>query len=41
MFKLLQKVAVREKADGTYRARRRDLIGSRFGKKEEGNGDQS
>jgi radical SAM superfamily enzyme YgiQ (UPF0313 family) len=41
MFKLLQKVAVREKADGTYRTRRRDLIGSRFGKKEDSNGDLS
>ncbi|NLN59274.1 MAG: radical SAM protein [Deltaproteobacteria bacterium] len=35
MFKLLQKVAVREKADGTYRGRRRDLIEQRFGKQEE------
>lgn len=41
MFKLLQKVAVREKADGTYRGRRRDLIEHRFGRKEESSGDQS
>ncbi len=41
MFKLLQKVAVREKADGTYRGRRRDLIERRFGRKEESSGDQS
>ena len=40
MFKLLQKVAAREKTDGTYRGRRRDLIGSRFGREEDGNGDQ-
>jgi radical SAM superfamily enzyme YgiQ (UPF0313 family) len=39
MFKLLQKVAVREKADGTYRGRRRDLIGHRFGRKEDSAGD--
>ncbi|HPJ95848.1 MAG TPA: cobalamin-dependent protein [Syntrophales bacterium] len=41
MFKLLQKVAVREKADGTYRGRRRDLIEHRFGRKEESSGDLS
>lgn len=41
MFKLLQKVAVREKADGTYRGRRRDLIAHRFGKKEANTGDLS
>jgi len=39
MFRLLQKVAVREKADGTYRGRRRDLIARRFGKKEAITGD--
>ncbi|MBN1545221.1 MAG: hypothetical protein JW902_01020 [Syntrophaceae bacterium] len=40
MFKLLQKVAAREKADGTYQGRRRDLISHRFGKEENSTGDQ-
>ena len=34
MFKLLRNVAVREKKDGTYRGRRRDLITTRFGEGE-------
>jgi radical SAM superfamily enzyme YgiQ (UPF0313 family) len=38
MFKLMQKVMEKEKADGTYRSRRRELIGRRFGKKEEMSG---
>ena len=38
MFKLMQKVIEKEKADGTYRGRRRELMASRFGKKEEMSG---
>ncbi len=33
MFKLLQKVAIRERADDTYRPRRRELASHAFGKK--------
>lgn len=33
MFKLLQKVAIRERADNTYRPRRRELASYAFGKK--------
>jgi radical SAM superfamily enzyme YgiQ (UPF0313 family) len=33
MFKLLQKVAIRERADNTYRPRRRELASHAFGKK--------
>jgi hypothetical protein len=32
MFKLLQKVMEKEKIDGTYKARNRDLMARRFGK---------
>ena len=35
MFKLLQKVMEREKADGTYRGRRRELMTRRFGQAED------
>jgi len=38
MFKLMQKVMEKEKADGTYRGRRRELMASRFGKAEEMSG---
>jgi len=34
MFELLRNVAVREKMDGTYRGRRRDLVAVRFGEGE-------
>jgi len=34
MFKLLKKVVEMEKADATYRPRRRDLIDSKFGRTE-------
>jgi radical SAM superfamily enzyme YgiQ (UPF0313 family) len=34
MFKLMQKVQEKEKNDGTYRARKRDLMDRRFGKME-------
>jgi radical SAM superfamily enzyme YgiQ (UPF0313 family) len=34
MFKLLRNVAVREKAEGTYRGRRRELMATRFGEGE-------
>ena len=34
MFKLLQKVSEKEKADGTYRGRKRELVAQRFGKRE-------
>lgn len=34
MFKLMQKVIKKEKDDGTYRGRKRDLIARRFGKTE-------
>jgi hypothetical protein len=40
MFKLLQKVSEKEKADGTYRGRNRELMTRRFGKKEESIGGQ-
>jgi len=33
MFKLLKQVVVKEKADGTFRPRRRDLISQTFGRK--------
>jgi len=33
MFKLLQRVAMRERADGTYRPRRRELASRAFGRK--------
>ena len=32
MYKLLQKVVSKEMADGTHVARRRDLVGERFGR---------
>ncbi len=35
MFKLLQKVMEKEKSDGTYRSRRRELINRKFGKTED------
>ena len=35
MFKLLQRVMEKEKADGTYRGRTRELMSRRFGKREE------
>jgi radical SAM superfamily enzyme YgiQ (UPF0313 family) len=41
MSRLLQKVMEKEKADGTYRGRRRELIARRFGKMEEHSGGQS
>ena len=41
MFKLMQKVIEKEKTDGTYRGRRRELMASRFGKMEEISGGQS
>ena len=41
MFKLLQKVMEKEKADGTFRGRRRELMDSRFGKMKGSTGDQS
>lgn len=41
MFKLLQKVMEKEKADGTYRGRRRELMTRRFGQAEEISGGQS
>ncbi|MDR2861009.1 MAG: hypothetical protein LBV07_00425, partial [Syntrophobacterales bacterium] len=34
MFKLLRSVSMREKADGTYRGRRRELVTTRFGGEE-------
>lgn len=34
MFKLLRNVAAREKTEGTYRGRRRDLVAARFGERE-------
>ena len=40
MFKLMQKVMEKEKVDGTYRGRRRELMARRFGKKEEMSGGQ-
>jgi radical SAM superfamily enzyme YgiQ (UPF0313 family) len=40
MFKLMQKVMEKEKADGTYRGRKRELMARRFGKKEEMSGGQ-
>lgn len=41
MSKLLQKVMEKEKADGTFRGRRRELMDSRFGKMEGSTADQS
>jgi len=41
MFKLLQRVMEKEKADGTYRGRKRELMSRRFGKGEESMGGQS
>ena len=41
MFKLLQKVMEKEKADGTYRGRRREMMTRRFGQAEEISGGQS
>jgi radical SAM superfamily enzyme YgiQ (UPF0313 family) len=41
MFKLLQRVMEKEKADGTYRGRKRELMSRRFGKKEDSMGGQS
>jgi hypothetical protein len=38
MFKLMQKVMEKEKADGTFRGRRRELMARRFGKKEKMSG---
>ena len=38
MFKLMQKVQEKEKTDGTYRGRKRDLMTRRFGKMEKGFG---
>jgi hypothetical protein len=35
MFKLLQIVMEKEKADGTYRGRKREMISRRFGRAEE------
>jgi radical SAM superfamily enzyme YgiQ (UPF0313 family) len=40
MFKLMQKVMEKEKVDGTYRGRKRELMARRFGKKEEMSGGQ-
>jgi radical SAM superfamily enzyme YgiQ (UPF0313 family) len=41
MSRLLQKVMEKEKADGTYRGRRRELMSRRFGKTEDIPGGQS
>lgn len=38
MFKLMQKVMEKEKADGTFRGRRRELMARRFGKNEDVSG---
>ncbi|HAR99438.1 MAG TPA: radical SAM protein, partial [Syntrophus sp. (in: bacteria)] len=39
MFKLFKTVVEREKADGTFRSRRRDMATRRFGRRGEGGGD--
>jgi hypothetical protein len=36
MFKLFKKVVEREKEDGTFRPRRRDLLINRFGQEKKG-----